>query len=87
MNRPGPLAQSVLVTDDEVCVALTDGRSISAPLDWFPRLRAASPAARAHWELLGHGVGIHWPEIDEDLSVAGLIAGNRAPGSTDGGAA
>ena len=86
-GRTDPLARSVLVTDEEIRVTLADGRSISAPLSWFPKLQAASPAARTHWELLGQGVGIHWPEIDEDLSVAGLIAGTRAPGSSDRGAA
>ena len=81
------LARSVVVTDEEIRVALSDGRTITAPLRWFPRLQKATPAARARWELLGHGIGIHWPEIDEDLSVAGLIAGTRAPGASDLGAA
>ena len=76
-----PLARTVLITDQEIRVTLSDGRAISAPLSWFPKLQAASPAARARWELLGRGVGIHWPEIDEDLSIAGLLAGNRAPGA------
>jgi hypothetical protein len=56
-------------------VHLTDGRIISAPLVWFPRLREASPEQREHYEIGGGGIGIHWPAIDEDLSVAGLMAG------------
>ncbi len=60
---------------------LTDARTISLPLAWFPRLQNASAAARVRWELLGGGEGIHWPEADEDLSVAGLIARNRSRGA------
>ncbi len=58
-------------------VALSDGRRISVPLDWFPRLANATPQQRQRWERIGGGIGIHWPDIDEDLSVAGLLAGNR----------
>lgn len=72
------LAIGVRVTDDELLVELADGRKISAPLVWFPRLLAGSPAERADWELLGEGEGIHWPVLDEDLSVAGLLAGHRS---------
>ena len=54
-------------------VHLEDGRSLTVPLEWFPRLRDATPAARTRWELMGHGLGIHWPDLDEDLSVAGLL--------------
>jgi len=71
-----PLAQSVTLTDAELVVSLVDGRVLSTPLVWFPRLLLASPAARTHYELLGNGEGIHWPEVDEDISVAGLLAGN-----------
>jgi hypothetical protein len=63
----------VRVTDDALEVRLRDGRKISAPLAWFPRLAAASIAQRSHWESAAAGYGIHWPEIDEDLSVAGLL--------------
>lgn len=63
----------VCVTDDVLEVRLRDGRRISAPLAWFPRLVNATPAQRAHWELAAAGHGVHWPEIDEDLSVAGLL--------------
>jgi hypothetical protein len=54
---------------------------ISVPLSWFPRLLRATPAARARWEILGDGEGIHWPDADEDVSVEGLLAGNRSRGA------
>lgn len=76
-----PLARTVKVSDDELTVGLADGRVISVPLLWFPRLAQASPEARANWVLLGDGEGIHWPEADEDLSVDGLLAGHRASGA------
>ncbi|SFS80227.1 MULTISPECIES: DUF2442 domain-containing protein [Brevundimonas] len=63
----------VEVADDELIVRLPDGRRLAAPLDWFPRLKAATPAQRANWEEAAAGLGIHWSEIDEDISVAGLL--------------
>lgn len=54
-------------------VTLADGRELAAPLQWFPRLRDATPEQRAHWRLIGRGQGIHWPDVDEDISVAGLM--------------
>ncbi len=69
------LARQITVSDTELTVELADGRRVSAPLTWFPRLLEASPAAEDRWQLLGDGEGIHWPEIDEDLSVRGLLAG------------
>ena len=72
------LATNVSFDADRLQVDLADGRRISAPLDWFPRLLQATPAQRRKWELIGRGIGIHWPEIDEDLSIAGLLAGHRA---------
>ena len=74
-----PLAQDVRITEDELIVPLVDGRTISVPLAWFPRLLHATPQQRSRFELLGDGDGIHWPEIDEDISVAGLLRGIRAP--------
>lgn len=68
-------AQDVQVTDDELVVLLTDGRKVIVPITWFPRLLGATPQQRSKWELLGDGEGIHWPLIDEDLSVAGLLGG------------
>jgi hypothetical protein len=63
----------VSFTANSLAVRLKDGRQISAPLDWFPRLKSASPADRAEWETCAAGHGIHWPKIDEDLSVDGLL--------------
>lgn len=73
-----PHATSIEVTHNELLVELADGRKLSIPLTWFPRLLNASPEARSHWELLGDGEGIHWPEADEDISVEGLLAGRAA---------
>ncbi|MGH9891809.1 MAG: DUF2442 domain-containing protein [bacterium] len=72
------LATNAQVTDDELVVELADGRSPSAPLVWFPRLLAGNPSEQAQWERLGEGEGIHWSVLDDDLSVAGLLAGNRS---------
>jgi hypothetical protein len=66
-------AKDVRVTPQSLRVILADGREISAPLDWFPRLRKASRAQRGKWRLIG-GIGIHWEELDEDISVEGLLA-------------
>lgn len=74
-----PRATDVVVTDDELTIQLVDGRRVSAPLVWYPRLLHATPDERNDWELIGDGEGIHWPRIDEDLSVAGILRGTRAP--------
>ena len=76
MLKIAPRAMSVVCTEDELRVSLTDGRWLSVPLAWFPRLAHALPSDRSNYELLGEGQGIHWPSIDEDISVAGLIAGH-----------
>ena len=68
-----PLATSVAFAGDEMTVALVDGRRLSVPLVWFPRLAAATPAERQAFELIGDGEGIHWPDLDEDISVEGLL--------------
>jgi len=73
-----PRVKDVRVTDENLEALLRDGRKISAPLTWFPRLLAASAEDRAQWEASAAGHGIHWPKIDEDLSVAGLLRGERA---------
>jgi Protein of unknown function (DUF2442) len=70
-----PHALSVESGTDTIVVHLEDGRSISAPLEWFPRLRDSSEADRNRWRLIGRGVGIHWETLDEDLSVRGLVEG------------
>ena len=74
-NRIEPVATKVSFDDDSLIVALTDGRVISVPLVWFPRLERANKEQLAKWELLGGGSGIHWPELDEDISVEGLLQG------------
>ncbi len=70
-----PLATAVAVTDDTLTVELTDGRSISVPLAWYPRLLHANAKERGKWQLIARGEGIHWPDVDEDISVSSLIAG------------
>jgi len=71
-----PLAADVRVSDHALHVLLQDGREISAPLAWYPRLRDADGTARSRWRLIGQGEGIHWPDIDEDISVLGLLSGH-----------
>ena len=80
-TEANPRGQSVHVSDDELVVDLKDGRRISVPLAWFPRLLHATAPQRENWEWLGDGEGIHWPDIDEDLSIAGLLRGTPAPRS------
>lgn len=72
-----PLAQDVEFTDDDLVVSLVDGRTVTVPLVWFPRLSNATKSQLENYELLGDGEGIHWPEIDEDLSVEGLLRGSH----------
>ena len=71
------LADNVEFTDNDMVVSLVDGRKVIVPLVWFPRLVNAAKNQLENYELLGDGEGIHWPEIDEDLSVSGLLRGNR----------
>lgn len=68
-----PAAIDVEIEDAAIRIALADGREISAPLEWFPRLRDATPEQRRNWRLIGRGEGIHWPDLDEDISVNGLL--------------
>jgi hypothetical protein len=75
------IAQTVTVTEDALVVDLVDGRTVSVPLPWYPRLAHGTPTERANWRLIGRGEGIHWPDLDEDISVAGLLAG-RPSGET-----
>jgi hypothetical protein len=70
-----PHAVDVTVTEDTLSVDLSDGRTISVPLAWFPRLAYATPEQRKNWRLIGKGEGIHWEDIDEDISVEGLLSG------------
>jgi len=70
-----PLARDVVFSDTAFRVILDDGRELSVPIEWFPRLRMATLAQRRKWRLIGRGEGIHWPDVDEDISVLGLLAG------------
>jgi len=67
------MAIDVRFSKKKMCVGLKDGREISVPLDWFPSLKEATPKQRKNWRLIGKGVGIHWPDLDEDLSVSALL--------------
>jgi hypothetical protein len=71
---PNARATFVTVTEDVLRVRLEDGREVSVPLVWFPRLLDGTAEQRSGWTILGNGVGIHWPELDEDISVEGLLA-------------
>jgi hypothetical protein len=73
VERVRVVAADVLSTSDTLSVALSDGRTVTAPLTWFPRLLEASPRQRGRWELIGGGIGMHWPAVDEDVSVASLL--------------
>lgn len=73
-----PRAVGVECSCEDLTVVLADGRRLSVPLSWFPRLQDAPPESRVKFELLGGGVGIHWPGLDEDLSIEGLLRGVRA---------
>ena len=72
-----PHAHNIKFTDVTLIVELIDGRTITAPLVWFPRLAQASKEQLDNWELLGDGEGIHWPDVDEDLSINGLLVGTH----------
>ena len=76
LGAPG--VERVIVTEDALTAELSDGRTISVPLDWYPRLAHATPQERDNWEFIGPGEGIHWPDLDEDISVEGLIAGRQS---------
>ena len=71
--------RSVSIDEERLSVELMDGRAIAVPLAWYPRLAGATPGERSHWQLAGGGYGIHWPDIDEDLSTEGLLRGAPSP--------
>lgn len=73
-----PKATTIVVTDDTLTVDLEDGRTISVPIGWFPRLAYATPKERNHFQLSGAGYGIHWPDLDEDIGIGGLLAGKKS---------
>ena len=70
-----PMARSITTTDDTLTVGLSDGRSISVPLSWYPRLVHATPDERDDWEMIGDGQGFRWEDLDEDISVEGILVG------------
>jgi Protein of unknown function (DUF2442) len=74
-RQPSSTAKSLIIVNDTLAVELSDGRSISLPLAWFPRLVHATPAERKNWRLIGRGRGIHWETLDEDISIDGLLTG------------
>ena len=73
-----PDAMTIQVTDDALIAELSDGRTISVPLCWYPRLVHGTPEERDNWELIGAGEGVHWPDLDEDLSIEGFLAGRKS---------
>jgi len=77
--RAGERIKDVRISEDAISVDLADGRTISAPLAWYPRLLHATPQQRENWKICGAGYGIHWPDVDEDLSAQGLLQGAPAP--------
>ena len=85
-GNPGERVKDVRCTKETLVVALVDGRTITVPLSWYPRLLKATAAQRANWQVIAGGYGIHWPDVDEDLSTEGLLRGAPAPrGLTSGG--
>lgn len=72
------IAIEVFFTDDQICVVLADGREVRAPLEFYPSLKKASKKERENFQLIGLGTGIHWPDIDEDLSIEGIVSGLKA---------
>lgn len=78
----GERVKDVRLDDQRLTVDLVDGRTISVPLAWYPRLLNATPGQRANWRIAGGGFGIHWPEVDEDLNTEGLLRGAPAPRGT-----
>ena len=77
--RPGERVKDVRFSEDTFSVDLVDGRTITVPLAWYPRLLHATPEERANWQVCGGGYGIHWPDIDEDLSTEGILRGSLGP--------
>lgn len=73
-----PAVHSVRVDQSMLTFVLEDGRSVSAPLEWFPRLQEGTAEERGRWEPIGAGYGVHWPDLDEDISVEGMLAGRRS---------
>ena len=79
VNNIEPRIKAIRVTDDLIIADLVDGRTISVPLEWSWRLAEATPEQRNHYEFIGDGQGIHWPDVDEDISAEGMLTGGPAP--------
>lgn len=75
VEQPAPSAIAVRIGDDELAIDLSDGRSVTVPLAWYPRLVSGTVRERRNWRLIGSGEGVHWPDLDEDISVEGVLAG------------
>lgn len=73
-----PLAEEVRVTDDDLIVELVDGRTVTVPIAWFPRLLHGDPRERSNWRLIGRGEGVNWPDLDEDVRIGDLLAGHAS---------
>lgn len=78
MNE-GSRIQTVVVTDSEITIVLSDARRVTAPINWFPRLATATPEQRIGWEISGGGTGVHWHEVDEDINIRDLFQGRKSP--------
>jgi Protein of unknown function (DUF2442) len=78
LDKAASRATAVRLTDDSLVVDLADGRTVSVPLAWYPRLLEGSPHERAHHRFIGEGEGIHWPDLDEDISVENILAGKAS---------
>ncbi|MBI5439038.1 MAG: DUF2442 domain-containing protein [Nitrosomonadales bacterium] len=74
-----PRISDLRISEAEITAYLVDGRTVSVPLAWSWRLSEATPAQRNHWEIIGEGIGIHWPDVDEDISIEGMLYGAPAP--------
>ena len=83
IEAASPTATRIIVTEDELTAELFDGRTISVPLAWYPRLTYATQQERENWQLIVGGEGIHWPDLDEDISIEGLIAGRKSGESAE----
>lgn len=78
-SKSGEKVKAVEINEDVLSVGLADGRTITVPLAWYPKLLHATAEQRANWQVCGGGFGIHWPDVDEDLSTEGLLRGAPAP--------
>jgi hypothetical protein len=83
VHEAEPLATGVQIDDETLTIRLADGRALSVPLSWYPRLNHATPDERSHWELIGDGYAIEWADVDEHIGIEGLLAGRRSGESAE----